>query len=265
MSSLQPKKGQGDLRCCLNLACAIASSKLSWFATSPATSKSWDWQSIGFKCFNKTCFFLHEVNPISYEGPGPLPSSALTKSSNRLVALYLFLGTVACSLLQVANLRVKGSMQGDGAHMNFKKLYYISCHTLENAETVKYGRARLTRDLIDLWVDSKISFGGLEFKSDEPALSQSAAKFEISAFLFAKNTLPQQVKFQDFFFLLDFFLSKEKDDIECYKFLDSPDTMELQVLVRAGSEFKIHPDQAKQWNQVGGTFAQEPLVSTSIK
>ena len=130
----------------------------------------------------KPVFFLHEVNPIPYEGPGPLPSSALTKSSNRLVALYLFLGTVACSLLQIANLRVKGSMQGDGGHMNFKKLYYISCHTLENAETVKYGKARLTRDLIDLWVDSKISFGGLEFKSDEPALSQSAARLKFHHF-----------------------------------------------------------------------------------
>lgn len=75
---------------------------------------------------------------------------------------------------QVANLRVKGSMQGDGGHMSLKKLYYLSCHTLENQETVKYGKARLTRDLIDLWVDGKISFGGLKFKSDEPTLSQSA-------------------------------------------------------------------------------------------
>ena len=68
--------------------------------------------------------------------------------------------------------------------MNLRKIYYISCHTLENPETIKYGKARLTRDLIDMWVDSKISFGGLEFKSDEPALSQSAARLMISACLF---------------------------------------------------------------------------------
>ena len=72
-------------------------------------------------------------------------------------------------------------MQGDGGHMDLKKIYYISCHTLENAETIKYGKTRLTRDLIDMWVDSKFSFGGLEFKSDEPSLSQSAASLKISA------------------------------------------------------------------------------------
>ena len=82
--------------------------------------------------------------------------------------------------------------------MNLKKIYYISCHTLENPETIKYGKARLTRDLIDMWVDSKISFGGLEFKSDEPALSQSAARLKISACLFDNNFVPPQVKFLGF-------------------------------------------------------------------
>lgn len=53
---------------------------------------------------------------------------------------------------------------------------------------------------------------------------------------------------------------QEKDDIDCWKQFDSPDSMKLQVLVRSGTEFKIHPDQQKQWTQVGGTYAQEPLA-----
>ena len=55
---------------------------------------------------------------------------------------------------------------------------------------------------------------------------------------------------------------QEKDDIDCWKQFDTPDSMKLQVLVRSGTEFKIHPDQQKQWTQVGGTYAQEPLART---
>jgi len=35
--------------------------------------------------------------------------------------------------------------------------------------------------------------------------------------------------------------------------------MELQVLVRSGADFKIHPDQVRQWKNVGGTITQEFL------
>ena len=38
---------------------------------------------------------------------------------------------------------------------------------------------------------------------------------------------------------------QEKDEIDGYKFLDSPDRMNLEVLVRSGTEFRIHPDQVK--------------------
>ena len=55
-------------------------------------------------------------------------------------------------MTEVANLRLKGSMQGEGGHFNFKDLYYISCHTLEGADVTKYGKTRLQRELIDLWL-----------------------------------------------------------------------------------------------------------------
>ena len=77
-------------------------------------------------------------------------------------------------MTEVANLRLKGSMQGEGGQFNFKDLYYLSCHTLEGADVTKYGKTRLQRELIDLWIDGKIAFGGMEFKPEDQTLSQSA-------------------------------------------------------------------------------------------
>ena len=61
---------------------------------------------------------------------------------------------------------------------------------------------------------------------------------------------------QGFCFL--FFLTyEEKADIDSYAVLENPDALELQVLVRSGSEFKVHPDQIRQWTNAGGSFATE--------
>ena len=73
-------------------------------------------------------------------------------------------------------------MQGDGALTNLKNLYYLSCNTLDNPDVVKYGKARLHRELVDLWVDGKIAYGGMEFKSDDPVLTQSAASLNFVSF-----------------------------------------------------------------------------------
>ena len=81
-------------------------------------------------------------------------------------------------MTKVVNLRLKGSMQGDGGFVNLKNLYYLSCNTLDNPEIVKYGKARIHRELSDMWVDGKMSYGGFEFKSDEPSLTQSAASLK---------------------------------------------------------------------------------------
>ena len=55
---------------------------------------------------------------------------------------------------------------------------------------------------------------------------------------------------------------EEKKDIECYSYFDTPGSMDLQVLVRSGNEFKIHPDQQKQWVQCGGRITEELLGFT---
>ena len=54
-------------------------------------------------------------------------------------------------------------------------------------------------------------------------------------------------------------LGQEKKDIEGLKYLDAPEGMDLQVLVRDGCEFKIHPDQNRQWTNTGGEVAKEYL------
>ena len=58
--------------------------------------------------------------------------------------------------------------------------------------------------------------------------------------------------------------TQEKKAIDGYKFIDSPESLELQVLVRSGSDFKIHPDQCRQWSNFGGTITQE-LLSLWLK
>ena len=51
--------------------------------------------------------------------------------------------------------------------------------------------------------------------------------------------------------------SQEKDAIDGHKYLDAPESLELQVLVKSGSEFKIHPDQIRQWTNAGGTITAQ--------
>lgn len=80
-------------------------------------------------------------------------------------------------------------MQGEGALTSLKNLYYMSCNTLDNAEIIKYGKARLHRELIDLWVDGKMAFGGLEFQSGDPVLSQSAARLKFGVLCLSPKAL----------------------------------------------------------------------------
>jgi len=51
--------------------------------------------------------------------------------------------------------------------------------------------------------------------------------------------------------------AQEKDAIEGHKYLDAPDSLELQALVKSGNEFKIHPDQIRQWTNSGGTITSQ--------
>ena len=58
------------------------------------------------------------------------------------------------------------------------------------------------------------------------------------------------------------FTCQEKVGIDGYQHFHNPETMELQVLVKSGSEFKIHPDQCRQWSNTGGQVTQQLLGET---
>ena len=49
---------------------------------------------------------------------------------------------------------------------------------------------------------------------------------------------------------------EEKKSIDGADFVDNPDAMDLQVLV--------HPDQARQWKNIGGATTEEFLVPISF-
>ena len=57
------------------------------------------------------------------------------------------------------------------------KLYYMSVHSLDSAETYQYARNRVFRETLDKWVDKKFEYGGLRFRDDEPTLSDADAGF----------------------------------------------------------------------------------------
>ena len=69
-------------------------------------------------------------------------------------------------------MRMKGALDGDGNETSLKSLYYLSCHSLDGNEHFRYGKSRVSRELMDLWVERKISYGGIRFEDDEPKLSQ---------------------------------------------------------------------------------------------
>lgn len=66
-------------------------------------------------------------------------------------------------------------MTGEGALMSLKNLYYLSCHTLDNPENIKFAKARLARELIDRWVEKKLSYGGIHFDDTEVVLSEEVS------------------------------------------------------------------------------------------
>lgn len=80
-------------------------------------------------------------------------------------------------LVEVATLRTKSAPPApdSGLAMPFDRLYYLSVHTLDNKEGVQYAKSRVTRELLDMWVDKKFSFAGLSFNDSEPTLSDTDA------------------------------------------------------------------------------------------
>lgn len=53
---------------------------------------------------------------------------------------------------------------------------------------------------------------------------------------------------------------EEKSEIEGHKYIGDPISLELQMLVKSGNEFKINPDQIRQWENAGSEFAERCWV-----
>lgn len=85
--------------------------------------------------------------------------------------------------LKVTNLRMKGAMTGDGANVRLDRLYYLSVHTLDNSEGVRYAKNRVARELTDLWIDKKISFGGISFNDASEDLTEDDPRQIFGTFL----------------------------------------------------------------------------------
>ena len=54
-----------------------------------------------------------------------------------------------------------------------QKLFYLSVHTIDGQDGVKYGKNRVARELLDRWLDRKFSFAGLEFQEEEQKLTEA--------------------------------------------------------------------------------------------
>jgi len=71
---------------------------------------------------------------------------------------------------------MKGTMTGDGANVRLDRLYYLSVHTLDNMDSVRYAKNRVARELTDLWIDKKISFGGITFNDASDDLTEDDSR-----------------------------------------------------------------------------------------
>lgn len=70
-------------------------------------------------------------------------------------------------------MRLRGTWVGEGGHLNLQKLFYLSVHTIDGQDGVKYGKNRVARELLDRWLDRKFSFAGLEFQEEEQKLTEA--------------------------------------------------------------------------------------------
>lgn len=54
-------------------------------------------------------------------------------------------------------------------------------------------------------------------------------------------------------------MPEEKAQIDSYKFFEKLSSLDLQVLVQSGSDFRINPDRVRQWTQSGGELGRKFL------
>lgn len=66
---------------------------------------------------------------------------------------------------------MKGSMAGEGGNFDWGDLFYLSIHTLDAKSGLQYARMRVNRELLDAWLEKKISFQGNKFSEEEVCLT----------------------------------------------------------------------------------------------
>ena len=79
------------------------------------------------------------------------------------------------SRAKVLNLRLRGVLPGEGS-FNLQKLYYLSVHSLDGTDGTKYGKSRVCRELLDAWLEKKISYGGIFFTDAEESLTEEDSR-----------------------------------------------------------------------------------------
>ena len=79
---------------------------------------------------------------------------------------------------QAASMRMKKTLTVDSCALNLERLYYLSVHTLDNKENVKYAKSRVMRELLDMWLDKRFSFAGLSFNDQAVALTDEELFFD---------------------------------------------------------------------------------------
>lgn len=75
------------------------------------------------------------------------------------------------------NLKIKGVLQGDGGGFDFKNLYYLSIHTLDSASGNVYAKSRVAREVLDAWLQKRISFDGQKYEESEVQLTAQERLF----------------------------------------------------------------------------------------
>lgn len=108
--------------------------------------------------------------------------------------------------------------QGDC--FDFRRLFYISFHSGTKVN-FNYARNRVIRDLLDSWLEKKMSFAGVSFTDEAVKLSE-----------------------------------EELRDIPGSEVTKSADKLKLEVCIRKGSAIELHPDQIKNWRSHGPAISE---------
>ena len=98
----------------------------------------------------------------------------------------------------------------------------MSLHHLDSEGTCNYGKQRVLSEATDAWLSKTLTYAGIAFDEKESHLTDA-----------------------------------ELAKIPHSNFMKSVDSLKLEVLVRKGTTFEIHPDEVKYWNSQEAAFRQD--------